>query len=431
MTIIGSLAVSLRANTKKYKRGMKQAESITQRFGRTVARVGKGLAVGMTAALAAVAVGTTIAVKRQFQLIDATAKVSDKLGIATEKLIGLRLAAELSGNTVRNLELGLQRMTRRVSEAAQGTGEAQAAIKELGLDAKALNKLSPDEQFLSIADAMEKVESQGDRVRLGFKLFDAEGVALINTLRGGSDALRKTQQEAERLGLTFSRFEASRIEMANDAMRRLRLLSTGVTQALAIQLAPFVTVVANRLIDMGTQGELASTRIIDGLEVVALGFAKVGDSLSDLIFGYKRLTLISGTFDKLLKSDNATQTAKILTRFNEAMEDLISGDTSTRKLKLFFAELRRDAARAGLGISGGIGAIPGIPEIGGVGGRRSLGAREIRSLRSINPTGNNALAPLKGIEQNTKTSSVQARRQTLLLEEIIGIFGRVPSPQGI
>ena len=116
--------------------------------------VGKGLtklrgAVNSTqgrfAQLAGVA-GLGALVQTSRTAVDELGKVSDKLGISTERLAGLQHAAELTGNSTRNLNLGLQRMVRRVAEAAEGTGEAQNALAELGLDAKELAQLSPDHQ---------------------------------------------------------------------------------------------------------------------------------------------------------------------------------------------------------------------------------------------------------------------------------------------
>src|SRR5690606_15888857 len=158
------------------------------------------------AALGGTALATaTVMVKKQLELIDSTAKTADKLGIATEKLTAMRIQAELTGVSTNTLDMGLQRMVRRVAEAAQGTGEASGALKELGIDARELAKLSPDKQFGLIADAMVNVGSQSDKVRLAFKLFDSEGVALVNTLKGGSAAMQETVNFTEQSGLAITR----------------------------------------------------------------------------------------------------------------------------------------------------------------------------------------------------------------------------------
>jgi len=94
---------------------------------------------------------------------DEVAKLSTRLGISTEALSELKHVADLGGVSFQTLTLGFQRMTRRISEAAKGTGEAKGAIEELGLSAQTLNKLAPDQQFEVLADAIAEVENPTDR----------------------------------------------------------------------------------------------------------------------------------------------------------------------------------------------------------------------------------------------------------------------------
>lgn len=191
-------------------------------------------ATGATAAL-------TISAARS---ADQLAKTADKIGATTEALAGLQYAAELSGVSTETMNMALQRMTRRVSEAAMGTGEAKAALFELGLNAQELEQLPLDVQMGMIADAMKGVGSQADRVRIAMKLFDSEGVALVNTLSGGSAELNKLAYEADVLGLAISRVDAAKIEEANDSIFRAKQVFTGLGNQLATAFAPIVTAVA-------------------------------------------------------------------------------------------------------------------------------------------------------------------------------------------
>lgn len=123
-----------------------------------------------------------------------------RLGVTNEALQAYTFIAGQANVSQQTLTLGWQRMTRRVAEASQGLGEAQTALKELGLDAKALNQLSPDKQFEEIAEALSKVPNQANKVRLAFKLFDSEGVSLIQTMDGGKAALERWKEEARDTG---------------------------------------------------------------------------------------------------------------------------------------------------------------------------------------------------------------------------------------
>ena len=53
------------------------------------------------------------------------------------------------------------------------------------------------EDLLSdVADAFARIENPAERVRLAFELFDSEGVALVNLLRGGSSVLEEISERA-------------------------------------------------------------------------------------------------------------------------------------------------------------------------------------------------------------------------------------------
>ena len=201
----------------------------------------KKVAFSMQTALIALGVaGFGFLIKKSLESTDALGKMADKIGIGTAELGGLRHAAELTGIASNTLDMGLQRMVRRISEAAAGSGEAKAALIELGLSADALNKLAPDQQFKAIADAMAGVTQQGEKVRLAMRLFDSEGVALVNTLKGGSAAIIEMEQEAERLGLRLSQRLVKGVEKANDAIGTLGSYITNIFNRAVGELAPTI-----------------------------------------------------------------------------------------------------------------------------------------------------------------------------------------------
>ncbi|MFG0293506.1 MAG: hypothetical protein ACF8MJ_10200 [Phycisphaerales bacterium JB050] len=239
-----------------------------------------------SALIAGVAGGAmAVYVKRSMAAIDATAKFADRIGIAVDELTKLRLAAELTGVQASALDMGLQRMTRRIAEAARGTGEAVDALRALGLDAQALAAMSPDEQFRAIAEAMSRVESQGERVRLAFKLFDSEGVALVNTLALGADGLDEVGRKADALGISFSRVDAAAVERANDAITFLKRAIDGVSNSIAIALAPHLERSAKALTDWAGKGDnVAKVGVF-----IAKSFVVVKAAANDLVRGFQFL----------------------------------------------------------------------------------------------------------------------------------------------
>ena len=188
------------------------------------------------------------------QHTDALAKQADKLGVTIDELQAYRLAAELSGVANNTAEMALQRFIRRTAEAAQGLGEAKGALKELNLDPDELLQKSPVEALEDVADALSQVESQNDRVRLSFKLFDSEGVALLNLLQNGAGTLVESRQLLDEPGLSMSRIDAAQVEHANDQWTKMNAILNGINQRLGVEMAPVLAAVAEVIIKSFREG---------------------------------------------------------------------------------------------------------------------------------------------------------------------------------
>lgn len=248
--------------------------SLRKSTSQTIARTAK-----IGTAFAAAAAGASLAiVKMRMSAIDNLAKTADKLGVTTEALSGLQHAAELTGVSTETMNMALQRMTRRVAEAAVGTGEAKGALEELGINALELSKLPLDVQMNVIADAMQGVEKQSDRVRLAMKLFDSEGVALVNTLGGGSEALKQMASEAQLLGIAISRVDAAQIEAANDSVTRAKGVFEGLSNQVAVALSPVITELAANFYqtaldtnELGSVGDRVAKMMVKGFGFVSDG----------------------------------------------------------------------------------------------------------------------------------------------------------------
>ncbi len=284
MANIGKLTAILSLNSARFTKGLTKSRKRLSKFGRGIGSSLKGAIRALTSfktlrAGAAVG-GVGLFITKTIAAIDKTGQFGKRIGVAAGQLAGLQHAAASAGVKAETVNMALQRMTRRVAEAAVGTGEAQGAIIQLGLSAKSLAALSPDKQLYRIADAMRSVKTQGERVRLAFKLFDSEGVSLVAMLGGGSAALRKFQEDAERLGLALDENAYRKAGKAAIALDRLQKLFRGIGQTLAIELTPYITAAADGFVDMATNADRLGKNVSSALERVALSGVKTYELLS-------------------------------------------------------------------------------------------------------------------------------------------------------
>lgn len=282
-TTIGTLAVMLRANSAAFTAGMKRATGQVTTFGAASSVVKSQVrALGSALLGLAGATGFGALVAGSLRSGDALAKFSARIGASVEGLQVLRQAAQLAGVQANQLDMGLQRMTRRVAEAARGTGEAKAALLELGVSARALVSLRPEQQFAVIADALGRVGAQSDRVRLAFKLFDSEGVALVNVAAMGSQGIDALRASMERLGLIVEGPQLRAIESANDALSLLGTAFSAAGQRIAAALAPQIQGLAASLIALGQRAlpvTIAAVQTLAGGVRALAPYLKVGIQL--------------------------------------------------------------------------------------------------------------------------------------------------------
>lgn len=304
-SVVGSLVVRLSAHTAAFEKSLnkagKRGRVFAARIGRAmkgIARAGKMAAVAIAAAAAAATVAITALVKRQMSLIDTTTKTARKLGIATKELSGLHYAAKLSGVRIETLNMALQRLARRSSEAAHGYGEAQGAIKELGFDAKQFGGRRLMAQIMLLSDAMKELKGSGNQIRLMMKMVDSEGVDLIKMMGGGAEGIRKMIKEADRIGASFDEFDAKKIEAANDAITRMGASFSGLFNKLSIELAPFIKMLSDELTEGIINASTEAGNMTPKVGKLASGIATMASAAQEF---YKNLLKAHLTIVKTIR----------------------------------------------------------------------------------------------------------------------------------
>jgi hypothetical protein len=226
---------------------------------------------------------------------DSAVKTADRLGLPVQKLQEWQYAAQLSGLETNTFNMALQRFTRRAAEAANGTGEAEGALKFLGLQLRDSDgrMRSTTELLPEVADKIAALEDPAMRVRVAFKLFDSEGVAMINMLKGGSSALAAMEAQARSSGAVMTEEMARGAEDYTDQMTHFRQSVFGLRVAIVQNLLPAVTEWISKINEMvrGNR-ELISGRVVEWLKGFWEGLKSVGSVIkwvADLVGGWRNL----------------------------------------------------------------------------------------------------------------------------------------------
>lgn len=217
-------------------------DKLNKSLGTTV-KISSAVAGAMAAAGAAL-FGLT---KKITSAEDRVAKFSKRLHLNVEELTALEFAGQRASIPVQQLDMSIQRLERRSAEAAQGLGEARGALKELGIDARKFTQLGIEDKMSMLAKQLEGVTDAGTRTRIAFKLFDSEGVSMLQMLGEGEEAFRSITAEARNFGAVISKQAAANAEAFQDSLTNMTTVLGSVFRGVSDELAPIFTNLMDRI----------------------------------------------------------------------------------------------------------------------------------------------------------------------------------------
>lgn len=216
-----------------------------ERFSSSLKQAAKQLTV-----LGGVATGIGLLGKRMLDVADSTAKTADKLGMTTDSLQELRFAASQAGVPTQKLEASLAQFTKRIGEAANGTGTAAATYRELGISVlNADGSFRSSESVLNdVADALAGMQSQSERAAVATALFGREGATMNLLLGQGAKGLDQYRKQSQVLGIVIDESLLRNSEKAADQLDILAAIIKAQVVSAFVQLAPSVINFSQRVI---------------------------------------------------------------------------------------------------------------------------------------------------------------------------------------
>lgn len=269
----GRAFIELFAEDSKLRAGLKAAEAKLQAFGKGIASVGS-IAAGL-----GVAIGTPLlgAAKLFADTGSELADMSARTGMSVEALSALGHAATQTGTDLATVEGAARKLQKNIVAAATGSQEMEAAFLAIGLSSQRLLRLSPDEQFAALADAIARLPNPTAKTAAAMTLLGKSGAALIPMI----DDLGSLTDEARSLGLVMSADTAEAADRLGDAMD----IVVKVVKQAAIQvgaaLAPALTRVAGVITDLGVQAVAwikANQSLVVTIAQVAVGLVAAGSA---------------------------------------------------------------------------------------------------------------------------------------------------------
>lgn len=108
--------------------------------------------------------------------------LAEKMGVSTDAVQGFKFAAEQSGSSLETVSTALTKMNANLAEGDKSTVKA---LKDAGLSFAQIRNMSPEDAFLAITDAIQKIPDPMVQSDVALKLFGKSAGELLPAIKEG------------------------------------------------------------------------------------------------------------------------------------------------------------------------------------------------------------------------------------------------------
>jgi hypothetical protein len=264
-----------------------ESEAAASTFGVSMADASSGAAAfgsAMTAlvataglaavAILAVAVGAIGAFLMQCAKTAVEAnKTARSIGATTEGFTALQHAVKATGGDQDRLAQGLTNLSIALNDAANNGGAMNDVFKRLGLSAKELAGMAPDQAFAKVAAQIGAIKDPAKQAAAAVQIFGNEATNLLPLLAQGETGVQQFTEEAKKMGLAIKDQDATNLEQTAAAFQQVKDYITGIGMQIATKLGPYIQAVVEQFQSMGDGGWDATQMVTDGFKWVSKAVA--------------------------------------------------------------------------------------------------------------------------------------------------------------
>ena len=275
------------------------------------------LAVAGIAAFSAAATAITNGLATLEGRVESLGNTADKLGVSFGFIQVLEEAANRSGTSIDAVSAAFGRLQKNVTGVDEESKSARDALESIGVTAKEIQDLAPEEQYLLIGERLADIEDPAKRSATATQLFGKAGADLLPFFNN----ISKAEADMQRFGATISDLDRSRLDSLGDGFDQIGLAVSALGQNVLLPFAGFVEGVSKALSAVinviSLVADALGAVLQPVLDAVGAAFGAFGDAVNNTI-GYFR-----SFFATANETENATsKIADGIERSAEEMKDL-------------------------------------------------------------------------------------------------------------
>jgi len=260
------------------------------------------------------------------------------IGVSTEELSAFGYAAESVSISQEKLNDILKDVSEKIGDAyINKGGEAVEILERLNLNAKDMAALSPDKQLLKIAEGMEQVGTQSEKILI-LESLASDASLLIPLLDDGAKKLKLLTAEARATGIVLTDIDAENIEIANKAWDKTLSIIDGVGFKIAAELSPYIEDLSDQFSDAATSSDGFSDSIETTFELLGDLATVVNENKEELA----AVAIVVG----------AVKLGPLIASTGAAAHQFVRARVESYQLQLALAKMDGVSARAAKGMMG-------------------------------------------------------------------------------
>lgn len=296
---LGSLIVEVAANVARFQSDMGKVAQIAESRMRQVDQalglvrnslktLGVGFAVGLTLDKVKGQIDGAIASAAGMQ------QLAERTGGTVEKLSGLASIAKLSGTETDALAGGLQKLSKAMVDAQNGGKTTSAAFTAIGISAKDLKGLRPDDTFQLIAQKMALYADGADKTAVAQALLGKSGANLLPVMKDLADAGELQAKVTAHQAAMADEFEKNQKRLAAAQGALYKIVAMELLPIYnAFTLAMLESVKANNGVKASVSALARDNSLRDWAENAAIAIGTVVEAMQGLL---KFVGAIGGSF---------------------------------------------------------------------------------------------------------------------------------------
>jgi hypothetical protein len=254
-------------------------------FGDRIALIGAKLAAMGTGIITPLAG----AAKQFAEVGSAINDASARTGIGTDALQLFKFAAEQTGASMDDVEVGIRKMNRAIFEAEAGSILAQKSFAALGLTVADLKGKSPEDQFRKVGEKLAAMTDAGQRTALAMEIFGKSGTSLLPMIA----ELNEHAAQFKKLGLLIPAEDIASADRFGDVLDQLKSqvgrIVVSIGSAVATALQPFAEQTTKILAGVIAWADAHRSLVIGvlatGAALAGVGFSLIGIGASIRLIG--------------------------------------------------------------------------------------------------------------------------------------------------